>query len=110
MIEELKKELEKWEKAGMLPVGHPNWMDGAPGISIDMLQQQVMLQTLIDYVKDKLGMTENEFLFMYQEHMLDRLKTIREANEERIKKERALGPQLAVAESKLLGPNGQPIH
>jgi hypothetical protein len=110
MIEELTEELKKWDRAQMIPLGYPHFMEGVPGIPIDMLQQQVLLQTLVDFVKHHFDLTDNEFTVQFEQHYADRLKAVREANEDRIKKERALAPSLAVAQKRLLGPNGEPLQ
>ncbi len=81
---EINEERKKWELAGMLPMGVPQQLGGmVPGVPIDILQTSIALAALTEAVYD-LGVDKDELNNKYRQMYLERLRTIREANEEAV--------------------------
>lgn len=111
MIQELEDEIKEWDKEKLFINGYPDFMaPDVKGIPIDLLQLHVSIIFLGEFIKEHLQISEEDFDVMYQQRFTLYLRNLREANIERIRKERTLGPSLAVAQSKLLGPNGEPLQ
>ena len=105
---QLAEELKRWELAGMRAAGIPAGFE-IPGIPVELYEIEVRTAAIVKLLIEKEIFTKKEADIFYQKEMLERLTKIREANEENIKKER-MAREIAVAQKRLLGPNGQPIN
>jgi hypothetical protein len=111
MIEELELEVKEWEKEKIVINGYPDFMGpDIPGMPIDLLQLHVSVLFVGEFIKEHLGISDEDFDIQFQQRFAKYLRNVREKNIARIKAERKMGPQLAVAQSKLLGPNGEPLQ
>lgn len=92
----LDAERDKWEKLGM----------NTQGVGVDVFMLECSLLTIIDIIIDKLGIDKDEINDRYfRPKVLERLTTIREANEEQIRMARigaSSGPTL-------VGPHGEKL-
>lgn len=105
---QLAEELKRWQLAGMRAAGVPAGFE-VPGIPVELYEIEVRTSAVIKLMMDKGIFTKEEADIYYQQEMLERLTKIREANEENIKKQR-MANEIAVAQKRLLGPNGQPFN
>jgi|SRR6185295_1278353 len=79
---EIIKEQMRWEELGMTPLGSPPQVPQIPGIPTDSFKLSIAVSALNKMIVEKLGLDEEELNNKYRELLLERLVTIREANEE----------------------------
>ena len=79
---EIIKEQVKWEELGMVPLGGLPQLPMMPGVPIDTLKTSMALSALTKMCVEKLGLDEDELDHKYQEVYLQKLRDIREANED----------------------------
>lgn len=103
---DLHNEALEWTKRDMVIAGVPRALAGAaPGIDVEIFELECRFAGLIQYLKESMpdfDITKaNE---AYQKVMLDKLRGIRKiADEQR-------GADIAVAQTRLLGPDGEVLH
>lgn len=85
--------------AGKMPIN---------GMQVELTDVLMWLETLKKTVCELAGISEDEFDEMFRANKIEMLRSVREANEERLRKSR-LKSQLGVVENPLLGPDGFPI-
>jgi hypothetical protein len=104
----LKEEVKRWELLGWRINGVPMGV-GLPGIGVEIFELDIRTSAVVKMLIDKEIFTKEEADIYYQQEMLDRLTKIREENEERVKAER-IAAEIAVAQRRIIGPNGQPLN
>ena len=93
---EINEEHKKWDELGMVPLAHPPQIRGVPGIPVDYLKIEIALAALTEMCYE-LGVDKDRLNQKYQELYLNRIRTIREVNEEDVKEARRL-QQIAISQ------------
>lgn len=108
----LLNEGRAWARAGMSFKGIPEAYQGAipiPGINVELVDLLMWLEAVKEVVTEVAGITEFEFQEKFREKKLAFLQIIREANEQRIKKQRVANTLGIIENPGLLGPDGRPL-
>jgi hypothetical protein len=104
-------EKKAWTRAGMHIVAVPYGVADQvcmPGMKIELFEMEAKLVGLIEAVQEAVGISDEAYNFHYRQAIYNRLKMVREANENRVKQER-LAAQMGIAPKKILGPDGTPL-
>ena len=99
------EELQKWDELEMVPIGTLP-QTPIPGVGVNTFHLEVGFNALIELLKEKGIIEEDETNERYAQKKLERLKAIREMNEERIREsqrmERIAAP--GVTDKKIILP------
>jgi hypothetical protein len=107
----LVNEAHAWARAQMSFFGVPFAYRGflpVQGIEIELFDLEIKVRLLQTIIEDKLGFTREQLDDMFRGMKADRLREIREANEEEVKSQR-LQAQLGVHRKPIFGPGGDII-
>lgn len=78
-----------------------------PGmIQVDAYMVHCKMQTVLRVLKERLDMSEEELLLIFKEEILNQMRNDRRM----IIQARAAESSLAIAQSKIIGANGQPLN
>lgn len=106
----LSNEAKAWARAGMVFKGSPDSMMNLPfvgGIPVEIYSLEKKFEVLMQVIIEAGLITQEDLDIKYRLHKAAMLKRIREANEDRVKKERT-AQQLGIP-TRLIGPDGQPL-
>lgn len=81
---EINNELKRWEALGMVPLGGLYQVPQVPGVPVDSLKTSIALAALTEMCYE-LGIDKDKLNNKYREMYLERLTSIRRANEDRMK-------------------------
>lgn len=98
-----------WQRLGMVPMGVPMAMRGAPinGLLVEIWDLETRYMVLQDWVEEQ-GITEEELNERFRIKKFERMQTVRKQNEETLRK-RQIADKFGIVEKQVLGPDGNPI-
>ena len=101
-------EMVRWNRMGMIAQGVPTSLsDAAPGIPIEILETSLKTQNMMEVLLEKGILTEEEVNERYCIMAEEFFRKTREANEERIRRQRIAA---GVGKKTLFGPNGEVLN
>jgi hypothetical protein len=107
-VVDLHNELIEWNKREMIFQGVPAALAGGPfpGVSVEILELECRFAGLIEYLTNEWPEFDQELASdYYRKVMISKMKGTREQFDQAKKQS-----EIAIAQTPLLGPNGEVIH